>query len=542
MDFYNLMKETQDNVSVTENGAVGYKTTGKELTDLFFKISSLRNENDADVRKEFKVLFESNEPYALKLLAYIRDIRGNGLGERRTFRLALEELLNHNFEGKDEFFVKMIVEFIPEFGRYDDMFVFMNTKYEKIVVDFIRAQLTQDLAYRKEGKPITLLAKWMPSINTSNKETVKLARKLANALNLSQRDYRKTLSDLRAYNNIVERQMCAKEWDEIDYNKVPSRANVKYNDAFLRNDEQRRRDYLAALRIGVDKDGNEVKINSSVNFPHDILHMYKGERVSYWEMKIKPYDEAIEQLWKNLKQMDGLKNTIVVRDDSGSMLSTIGNTNISAYEVATALGIYCAQHNSDAYRNKIISFSETPRYLDFSKYVSLYDIYNYLNEHSEVANTNIEGVFDLVLRTAVENNLKPEELPEQILILSDMEFDSCARDSHDRRGLTPTLFGHISDKYAQYGYKLPKLVFWNINSRTNTIPVKNNELGVILVSGFSQGVLTMINEGDLNPYDAIVKQLDKARYEDIPLFSIIVKPNSKAKLQDSKKYKSPLED
>ena len=397
-NFYDLLNKTQDNVSVTENGAVGYKTTGKELVDLFFKVSSLRSRSDEDVRSEFKKLFDTNEPYALKFLAYLRDIRGDGLGERRTFRLALKELLSQKFEGKDEFFTKMIVEFIPEFGRYDDMFIFMGTRYEGIVVDFVKAQLTQDLENRKAGKPITLLAKWMPSINTSNRDTVRLAENLAKALKLSPRDYRKTLSDLRKYNNIVERQMCAKEWDEIDYNIVPSRANIKYNNAFLRNDEERRRDYLAALRVGVDKDGNKVKINSTVNFAHDVLHMYNASTGPWsWSISLGNYDEAVEQLWKNLKQVEGLSNTIVVRDDSGSMMGKIGNTNVTAYEIATALGIYCAEHNSEAYKNKIITFSHTPRYLDFSDKTSLHSKYKYLLQHSEIADTNIEAVFNLIL-------------------------------------------------------------------------------------------------------------------------------------------------
>lgn len=532
MSFYDLLQDTQSNVSITENGAVGYKTTGKVLTDLFFKISSLRSRPEKEVEKEFKALFDSNEPYALKLLAYIRDIRGNGLGERRTFRLALKELLKYDFKGKDEFFTKLIVEFIPEFGRYDDMFIFMNTKYENTVVNFVKAQLTQDLENRSAGKPITLLAKWMPSNNASSKETVKIANKLASALGLSPRDYRKTLSDLRKYNNIVERHMCAKEWSEIDYNKVPSRANVKYNGAFLRNDEERRRDYLAALRVGVDKNGNKVKINSTVNFPHDVLHMYNGNNDGWGGIRLNAYDEAVEQLWKNLKQVEGLKDTIVVRDDSGSMGAPIGNTNISAYEVATALSIYCAEHNSEAYKDKCITFSHTPRYLDFSDKTSLHEKYKYLLSHSEVSDTNIEAVFNLVLKTAIENKLPAEDLPKQILILSDMEFNYCV----SGRDPNEALFTAIAAKWAQYGYKLPKLVFWNLNSRTDTIPCKQNDAGVLLVSGFSQNVLNMVNNGEIDPYKAIVKELDDERYKDVPLFV-----SKKATKSTPKKYVSPLE-
>ena len=525
MDFYDALEKVTDNVSVTENGMVGYKTTYHPLLDMNFKVSSYRHCSDEQIKEDLKkVLASEDNAYILKFLFYVRDVR-EGLGERRLFRVMLKELVSsYNFENKDEIVTDLIKNQIKEYGRFDDLLaVFIDTKYEQLVFETIQGQLKTDWVGMKNNKPISLLAKWMPSVNASSNKTKTLAKKLIKAFNISQKQYRQSLSALRNYLKVTETFTSANEWDKIDYNQVPSKANIKYNGAFLRHDEERRRDFLAALRVGVDKDGKEVKINSSVNFPHDVLHMYtSSERYYYGTSGVEPYDEAIEQLWKNLKQKEGLNNTIVVRDDSGSMTSRIGGTNITAYEVATALGIYCAEHNSEAYKNKIITFSRTPRYLDFSDsalYASLHSKYEYLNGHSEVADTNIEAVFDLILKTAVENKLKADELPAQILILSDMEFNSCTV-SNTSYGVDNTLFSHIAAKYAQYGYKLPKLVFWNLDSRTNTIPMKQNEAGVVLVSGFSVNTLNMVLNGETDPFKAMIKELDVPRYSAIPLLNL----------------------
>lgn len=519
-DFYANLQKTQDNVSITENGAVGYKTTGKELVDFNFKVSSYRNNVTQGV-EDFKKVMASGNEYTLKYLMYLRDAR-EGLGERALFRACLTAFLASNVQNKDEM-VNVLLTSIPEYGRYDDLLVMYLSAQESVrvrTVEFIRKQLSEDFKNFKAGKSISLLAKWLPSANASAKATRTTANKLIKDLGTSPKEYRKTLSALRAYLDVTEVKTCAKDWEDIDYNTVPSKANIKYKNAFLKNDETRRREYLAKLSAGVEG----VKINSSVNFPHDVLHMYTQSRA--WSMTLGSYDEATEQLWKALKEAPGLKNTIVVRDDSGSMTSTVGNTNLTAYEVATALGIYCAEHNSDAYKNKIITFSETPRYLDFSdpkRFGSLHSKYKFLLENSEVANTNVEAVFDLILKTAVENRLDASELPEEILILSDMEFDRCATTSSayssyfTKSPVSMSLFNTISAKYAQFGYKLPKLVFWNLCSRTGTIPCKENDSGVLLVSGFSQNVLSLVMTGKTDPYDALVDILVGERYAKVPL-------------------------
>lgn len=522
--FYQNLTATQTNVSITENGAVGYKTEGHALVDFNFKVSSYRG-NARQGASDFQKVLKENEAYALKYLFYLRDIR-EGLGERALFRACLAAFISSNFSNKDEV-VNTIIKETPTFGRCDDLLVFVGTPYESRVFALIKETLASDFINFQAGRPITLLAKWLPSANASSKETKAYANRIITALGTTPREYRKTLSTLRGYLNVVETNTCAKKWDEIDYNAVPSKANIKYADAFLRNDETRRRQYLSDLVRGTDKDGNVVKINSSVNFAHDVLHMYLDN--TGWSRYVSSYDETVEQLWKNLKQVPGLDDTIVVRDGSGSMTQPIGKTNITALEVATALSIYCAQHlKNEAYRDRIITFSAHPEYIDFSnknKYGSLNSIYKYVNTFNECSNTNIEAVFDLILKTAVENKLSQDDLPKQILIISDMEFDgaTCSRP-------TVSLFNTIANRFAQYGYKLPKLVFWNVCSRTGTIPCKVNDLGVLLISGFSVNILNMVNNGQTDPYDALIAELNKERYNAIPLITYRKeRPANKAK-------------
>ena len=524
-DFYGTMKKVQDNVSVTENGMTGYKTTYHPLLDMNFKISSYRHSTDEQIRQDIdKILAEQEDAkYLLKFLFMVRGVR-EGLGERRLFRVALKHtLFNATFDNKDEIIKDLIKNQIVEFGRYDDLFIFMGTAYQDFVVETLLNQLKQDYTNMEKGKPISLLAKWMPSENTSSAETRKLAKVFIKSFGASAKEYRQTLSKLRAYLKVIETYTSANEWGKIDYNQVPSKANLKYKDAFLKHDEERRRDYLAALRVGVDKEGKEVKINSSVNFPHEIVAKYMN--VSGWGYRLADYDEALEQLWKNLKQKDGLNNTIVVRDGSGSMTSRIGDGNTTALDVSTALALYCAERLNGTFKDKFITFSAEAKLVDLSDKTSLQSKLMRTLKESACSNTNIENVFNLILNTAVEGNISPEEMPEQVLIISDMEFD--ASYGYNRFNGDTNVFRNAQAKYARAGYKLPKLVFWNVCSRTNTIPVKQNENGVILVSGFSVNTLNMVLNGKTDPFLSLVDELETKQYEAIPYLENVKPSNSK---------------
>lgn len=492
------IKRNTPNVSYTENGAKGYRTTGKALLDLNFQVSSLRNKTENEIYEMFMKAFYEDPLIAWKWLFYCRDIRGGGLGERRTFRAVIKEI--SETRPKE---MALLIPYVAEYGRYDDLWCLLGTSLQPIVIKLINAQLEADIEAYQNNKSISLLAKWLPSRNASSKDTKKKAEIIIKELGITESTYRKLLSKLRAKLNVVETLMTAKKWSVIDYNAVPAKANLKYNSAFLRNDEERRRAYLAALEKG-DK---SVKINAGTLFPHEIVHKYNG--VSH--------DTALEQLWKNLPDyVKGGQNVMVVADGSGSMTRRVDNVSrVTALEVANALAIYFAERASGVYKDQYITFSSHPKYVSFKKAESLKEKIQIARRHDEVANTNIEAVFDLILKTAKENKLSQEDLPQTILILSDMQMDSCSRNNNGDR-VNDTLFANIARRYKKAGYLMPRLCFWNLMGRSNpTIPVIQNEMGVALVSGFSPAICKMVLSNQTDPYEALLEQLNTERYQPI---------------------------
>lgn len=507
MEFMSAIRnELNNETKLTENGAVGYRTTGKKLLDLNFSVASLRGASEQAIINKFMDAYYENPVIAVKWLFYARDVR-EGLGERKLFRTAFKQLAVDKPE-----IVRYIFNFVPEYGRYDDLWCLLDTSLKNDVIAVVREQLGEDHTNMRNKKSISLLCKWLPSENASSKETKRYATIIRKGLEMTSKSYRKMLSEMRKYIDVVECKMSAKQWNEINYESVPSRANLIYNNAFLRNDEERRRAYLGALEKG------EAKINAGTLFPHDIVHKYgRGYGV----------DATLEGLWKALPNtVKGCGNTIVVADGSGSMTCNVGgNTGVTALEVANSLAIYFAERSSGDFKNKYITFSERPQLVDFSNAKTLRDKMDIARRHSEVSNTNIEAVFDLILSTAINNHMAQEDIPANILIISDMEFDSCATSgapaSRNAWGWyssscvrpTTTLFDTIAKKYAAHGYKLPRLVFWNVNSRTGTIPVKENDLGVALVSGFSVNIVNMVMSNKLDPYECLLDVLNTKRYQ-----------------------------
>lgn len=500
--FMDNLKETLNedfNTSVTENGAVGYRTSGKKLLDLNFSVTSMRNMSKADIIDKFEKAYYENPKLAVKWLFFARDVR-EGLGERRLFRVCIKDMVDGNEE-----LVRTLIPLVPEYGRWDDLWCLLDTELKGDVIALIRETLMDDLTNYAINSPISLLAKWLPSINTSSQETKRYAHIIKNGLYLTEKAYRQTLSKLRKYLDVTEVKMSSNDWSSINYSAVPSRANLIYNNAFLRNDEERRREYLAALLKG------ETKINAGVLYPHDIVHKCAGS-----------YDESLEELWKALPDyVNGAGNTICVADGSRSMTSSVGHTKVTALEVANALAIYFSERCSGEFKDKYITFSENPQLVDLSNATSLKDKIRVARRYNEVANTNIEAVFDLILQTATNGNMSQEDLPQNILILSDMEFDDCVGvDSGERDWwgrpimIAPTdnLFKTFADRYAEHGYKLPRLVFWNICSRTETIPVRENDLGVALVSGFSPMIAKMVLSNKTDPFECLLEQLNSDRY------------------------------
>lgn len=486
-----------DSIQLTENGAVGYETTGKALVDLNFAAASLRNESKDEITDRFIRAFYEDRVLAMKWLFFLRDVRG-GLGERRSFRIIIRYLAESFPE-----MVSALTGIMAEYGRFDDLLCLLDTPVEEKALTVLKIQLEEDQADMECGRSISLCAKWMPGSNTSSQISREQARKLRNHMGLTARDYRKLLAGLRAYLNVTEVCMSSGRWEEIDYSGVSSHANILYRNAFLRHDNARRSAYLEAVQCG-----NAV-IHAGVLMPHEIAARYTEQCVR--RLGIKAEDPALEALWKNLSDtVAGAEDVLCVVDGSGSMLCPVGNTNITALHVSNALGIYFSERMSGPYRNKFITFSNRPRYVDLSACRTLKEKLELSFSHNDCTNTNIEATFQLILHTAVKNRLRQEELPRTVLIISDMEFDHAVY-----RQNTEALFQTIGRQFSAYGYRMPKLVFWNVNSRTNTIPVRENELGVGLVSGFSVNVCNMVLSNELDPFACLRKILNNERYRKV---------------------------
>lgn len=359
---------------------------------------------------------------------------------------------------------------------------------------------------------ISLLGKWMPTENCSNSLRKSWARKFMAHLNMSPKEYRQNISQLRNYLEVVETRMSSNNWQAIDYEKVPSKANLIYKNAFMRHDPTRRQLYLDAL------DNGDAKINSSVTFPYEIVAKYCSDSGWNW-CGISKIDVTLENMWKSLPNLiqDGTK-TLCVKDDSGSMFDRIPNSSATCLDVADAISIYFAERCTGPYQNLVMTFSSRPQFIKINtKGNTLKDKINHMRSHSEYSNTNIEAVFDLILKTAVEGNYKQEDLPDNILILSDGGFDVMTSIGY-QPSMNKSIFDNFAQRFAFYGYKMPKLIYWDIMNQTGTIPFgTHSDFPCILVSGFSANTFKMVQSNCCDPWLALVEALLDKRYDAIEI-------------------------
>ena len=502
MNFMNAMKSELDNrKTLTTNGAVAYETSGKELLDFLFAVTALRSADESNIKSKFANVYFEEPLTAVQFLFWLRDCRG-GNGERRIFRICLDWLA----ENKPSV-AKAVIDLVPEYARWDDLWGLLDTELKDDIVKSVSNKLEEDV----NATHPSLLAKWLPSENTSSHNTRRFAEIIRSGLGMTPKQYRQTLSKLRKRIDVVERKMSAKEWNSIDYQTVPSQANIKYNNAFLRNDEVRRREFLNALSHG------EAKINASTLQPHEIVNKYVSIS-GFWNTgRVREYDETLEQLWKALPNIT-IGNSLVVRDGSGSMTSGYG-TKVRPLDVATALSIYMADHNTGIWKDKFITFSASPKIINLSNCTTLRDKLIETYNHDECSNTNIEATMMLILQTAINNHCSQSEMPQKIIICSDMQFDNCVVCNSTSRsgwwdsGVDKTLFENIAEEFNRHGYMMPKIIFWNLAGQVNnTIPMQKNELGVVLMSGFSVHLLNMIMSGKTDPYEVILETLNSERY------------------------------
>ena len=477
----------------TENMAVTSRTTGSDCLDLFSTIGALRQANEEEIISRFIRAYTENPDTAMKLLFFARDIRG-GLGERRVFRIIMNWLAINKPNS-----ARRNIEYIAEYGRYDDLMIFFSTECEKDMLEYVKRQFDKDMLALKNGGEISLLAKWLPSINATNKETIRKARLVARALGLNNAEYRKALTALRAEIKILEDNLRRKDYS-FDYEKQPSRAMFKYRKAFFRNDSERYMGFLSKVCSG------KAVLHTDNVSPYELIDPYLG---CYGDSFIRSLSEqekiALNTTWENIPDFAGDENTLVVVDTSASMYWT---KKPSPASVALSLGLYFAERNKGVFKNHFIEFSETPRLIEI-KGDTFVDKLSYIATFNEIANTNLEAVFDLLLNAAVKNNVSQNELPQKLIIISDMEFDCCIYNSDD------TNFNNAKNKYNAYGYKLPSIVFWNVASRNRQQPVTENEQGVVLVSGVTPRLFSMVAGGALSPYKFMIDVIESERYSKI---------------------------
>ena len=462
----------------TANGANAYDSTNNAFLDFFYEAGNARTKDKEDIYTLVENSKVCDKENTIRLIGYMRDVR-NGLGERKGFRTAMQSLIASGLKVKP----KKLFDWCMEYGRADDYFETVYSSYKgeelKEFTEVIKKALAKDM----KAKAPTLLAKWLPSINASSKETKDKAKVLCKCLDMTEKDYRKTLAGIRKKIKLIETFLTNKDYS-FEYSSIPSLAMLKYKNAFIRNDSERYMEYLAAVNSG------DKKMNMAVAEPRAIYRMWQSRK----------YGEVVEAAWKSLKQQD-LTNIkfLPVLDTSGSMQG-------APQEIGTSLAVYFSEKLPQPYRDKIITFSEKAKYFDLSKFDTACKKFEHLEDSCIIENTNIESVLHLVFKTAKDNGLTDEDIPT-LLFLSDMQFDSGVDGYMDCS--YHQAFHHIAQSY---GYKLPRIVYWNIDAYSyGNAPVRSDERGVVMLSGSSTNAIQALYHVDKTPLETALNTVQASK-------------------------------
>jgi len=471
------------NTTLTENGALTNKSTLSHTLDFFGQGGALRTREESDINSLFSKAFAENRLAAMKTLFYLRDVRG-GQGERKTFRTILRWLAVNQPE-----VLRKNLENVSFFGRWDDLYSLVGTPLENEIFKIIALQLTNDMVAMKKEESVSLLAKWLKSENTSSKESCRLGRLTRERLGFSPKKYRKTLSALRRYINVVEVSMCANQWDNIDFSKVTSKAALTYKKAFGKHNPTGFENFLKKVESG------EVKINAGALYPYEILRsiIHENDNMSL---------RSLDLQWKSMPNWVGDEDNyfMVIADTSGSMAGL-------PILVSVSLALYLSERNVGPFKDCWINFSNNPT---FQKVIgnTLKEKWENIDKENWDGSTNLISAFELILSTAKKFNVLQKDLPKNLIIISDMEFN-IASDSNDK-----TNFEMIEEKYKENGYIIPKLIWWNVNSRNDNCPITKDDNGTCLVSGCSPSIFKSVLSGkEFNPVDVMLEIINKERYD-----------------------------
>lgn len=495
MGNYLEQMKIEANYTRTLNGAKTHGSSGDACLDFFAVAGGMRYRKPADQIRLFERAYIENPELAMKLLFHLRDIRG-GMGERKLFRTLMRYVAVTWPQS-----ARKNVSYIAEFGRWDDLLCLLGTPAKKQAVKVIKDQLAEDekaLKRRQAGEEdahISLLAKWLPSDNASSHRTRKTAKHLIQMLEMDKKDYRSLLTALRARIGLTECQLTRKQPEKINYEAVPAQAMLKYRNAFRRKDEERFNDYLAGVLVG------EKKIHTETLFPYEVLRpFFKG---GYWKRGSAIGEDLLEQLWDHLPGTVTNSNAISVIDTSGSMYCSYGPLKPAL--ISQAMGLYCAERCQGLFHNHLITFESQPHLVEIHG-STLQDKLRYIGSLDWGGSTNLEAVFNLILDTAVKYHASQEEMPQVLYIFSDMEFN-CAMRNADM-----TVYENARERFKLKGYRMPAVVFHNVNSWQMQTPVTARTRGTALTSGASTHMLEHRFDGNVTPMDHMLRVLNSKRY------------------------------
>lgn len=469
-----LQKTTNRNVR-TENNAVTNQSTLNPLLD-YFALAGAMRDRPADCQNLFEKAYFTDKQSAVRCLFYLRDIRG-GQGERDLFRACLSRL----WEIDGPVAVK-VLKYVPEYGRWDDLWTVRGMTPE--VIEIIKATLVKDEQLKEQGASVSLLAKWLPSSNTSSAKTKTAAKALYKGLGLKESQYRKTVRNLRAWIKLLEQQMSAKAWAEIDYSKLPSQAQRKHTKAFKRHDEERYAAYLAKAVKG------EAKMNTATLYTYEVFDTVSENL------------EAADAMWANLPDYTNGTDAIVLADVSGSMSGR-------PMSISVSLALYFAEHNKGIFHNCFMTFSESPQVVKVVGNTLAAKLRNIENRDWGY-NTNLEKALDAILRAAVKSGQGQDGMPRVLYIISDMEFDECCQNPNE------TIFDNAEAEFKKAGLELPHIVFWNVNSHQDQVPATKFDNRVTLISGASQSTFRYAVEGKA-PEELMLEVINGERYAQIEI-------------------------
>lgn len=465
--------------TTTENGEYALSTSLSKVLDLFARVGAMRGASESEIVSLFDKAYAENKELAVKTLMYARNIRG-GLGERRSVRILLKYMGQ-----RDPKIAEQIIPYVPFYGRWDDLYTFVGTPVEKPMFAFLKAVLTADIKAKREGsKDVTLLAKWLKSVNTSSAESVKLGKLTAQALGMGQKEYRKILVEMREYLGVLEVQLSKNDFAGLEYKTMCTRALFKYRRAFKTKDAENYGAFIEGLNAGT------IEKKSDALYPYDVVRAYNNAR----GYNGRNYDASLEGMWKTIPDyVNGEFPVVVMADTSGSMQNGMGDVN--PIDLSLSLAVYFAERNKGVWGNMFMTFSNQPDWIELTEGSTLCTKLNSIPQIN--ANTNYEAAYKLILDTAKRGKVAPEDMPKALIVISDMQFDEstsrvCIYRSERIKELVST---KMRKAFAAEGYELPTCVYWNVNAKKATFHATADDRGVLMVSGCAPSVFKQVLEG-----------------------------------------------